>query len=357
MNDAGRYWKDGSEDEEKERERTTLQSAVQDFLMFHETNNASEHTIKNYRNRVEPFVKWLGTECKLVYVDQVRVRHLRAYVNFLQKKTTKRGYALSDVTIHQYVLDVSIFCHWLEREGLMEKAVTENFEVPKYERREIPALTYSDVEKLLEVCEEGPKDQPRVRKALTARNRAIVSVLCDAGIRRSELVGLRLGDVDRQMRLLYVKRKGRKWQQVPISYEGFKPLHEYITKHRPVLAALGAGVGTKKDDPVFLGRRGEPITSASVGALFTRLRARSGITDKPVRSHQGRRYMATTQLNDGRNPLDVQRQMGHTTLLMTNHYFSQTTEGLKKSHEQHSPLRKRTGNKQQPGLGSGYYEE
>jgi site-specific recombinase XerD len=355
-NDTGKYWRDDGEEEEKQ-ERTTLQSAAQDFFVFHETNNASTHTLDNYRARITPFIDWLCAECKLVYVDQVRVRHLRGYVNFLQKKTSRRGYSLSDLTVHQYALDVSIFCHWLVREGLMDKAVTENFELPKYERKETPALTYNDVEKLLEVCEEGPKDQPRVRKALTARNRAIVSVLCDSGIRRSELVGLRLGDVDRQMRLLYVKRKGRKWQQVPISYEGFKPLHEYITKHRSVLAALGAGTGSKKDDPVFLGRRGEPMTTDGVGALFKRLRNRSGITDKPIRSHQGRRYMATTQLNAGRNPLDVQRQMGHTTLLMTNRYFSQTVEGLKKSHEQHSPLRKRSGDNHTSGLGSGYYEE
>lgn len=354
-NGTGKYWKD--EEEEEKQERTTLPAALQDFFMFHETNNSSERTINNYRDRVGSFVDWLCTECKLTYVDQVRVRHLRAYVSFLQKKITKRGYPLADTTISQYTLEATIFCHWLEREGLMGKTITENFETPKYERRETPALTYNDVQKLLSVCEEGPKNQPRLRKALTARNRAIVSVLCDAGIRRSELAGLRLGDVDRQMRLLYIKRKGRKWQQVPISYEGFKPLHEYITRYRPVLATLGPGIGSKRDDPVFLDRYGKPVTSGGVGALFSRLRERSGIIDKPVRSHQGRRYMATTQLSEGRNPLDVQRQMGHTSLLMTNRYYSQTVEGLKKSHEQHSPLRKRSKDDHSSGMGAGYYEE
>src|SRR2546423_13380608 len=49
--------------------------------------------------------------------------------------------------------------------------------------------------------------------------------------------------------------------------------------------------------------------------------------------------MATTQLASGRSPLDVQRQTGHTTLTMTNHYASLTVQQLQKSHEQHSPLR------------------
>lgn len=56
-----------------------------------------------------------------------------------------------------------------------------------------------------------------------------MSLLVDTGIHRKELVGLRLGDVHRELRLLTVHRKGNKWQQVPISREGFKPLHDYLT--------------------------------------------------------------------------------------------------------------------------------
>ena len=73
--------------------------------------------------------------------------------------------------------------------------------------------------------------------------------------------------------------------------------------------------------------------------LFKRLKKRTGIDSKRVSAHQCRRYMATTQLAMGRSPLDVQRQMGHTTLAMTNHYASLNIQQLQKSHEQHSPLR------------------
>jgi site-specific recombinase XerD len=140
-----------------------------------------------------------------------------------------------------------------------------------------------------------------------------------------------------------------------ISERRFKPLHEYVTKYRPYLASRGAGVGSKKDDPVFLNYAGNPFSVNAVGELFDRLAARVDI-DKPVYPHQGRRYMATTQLDAGRNPLDVQRQMGHRTLLMTNRYYSQTTEGLRRSHELYSPLRKKSENDRSSGLGSGYYE-
>jgi site-specific recombinase XerD len=337
-------------------QRTTFEKALRDFLEVHRVSRrSSDYTMRNYSGVLTRFVEWLASQ-GAVYVDELTTKHLRAYVGFLQIEPTKSGYPLIDTTVRQYAIVISVFCHWLVREELIDRRVIEKFDIPKSERKEIPALSRDDLDKLLEACEEGDRHRPRLRRALTARNRAIVSVLFDAGIRRSELVGLRLGDVDREMRLLYVRRKGGKWQQVPISYEGFKSLHEYVIKYRSYLASLGAGIGSKKDDPVFLSSRGMPLTIHVVNDLFQRLAARVDI-DKPVYPHQGRRYMATTQLDAGRNPLDVQRQMGHTTMMMTNRYYSQTTQGLRRSHESYSPLRKRGENDRSSGLGSGYYEE
>jgi len=90
---------------------------------------------------------------------------------------------------------------------------------------------------------------------------------------------------------------------------------------------------------VFLSHDGKPLSRISVGLLFTRLGKLAGIDGKRFYHHQCRRYMATTQLAMGRSPLDVQRQMGHTSLTMTNHYASLTVEHLRQSHEKYSPLR------------------
>jgi len=237
------------------------------------------------------------------------------------------------------------------------KPITAKFHLPRVEQQYIPTFTSEDVGKLLAACEAGKRYTPHLRRALTARNRAILSVLIDTGIRRSELVGLRLGDVDRDMRVLTVHRKGNRWQQVPISYEGFKPLHEYLTKYRSVLAALDGRTKARKDDAVFMADDGKPLTIRGISKFFERLHRRTGIEGKKVSPHQCRRYMATTQLASGRSPLDVQRQMGHTTLKMTNHYASLNLQQLKRSHELHSPLRvKQDGSGNYEG-GSVYWEE
>lgn len=64
--------------------------------------------------------------------------------------------------------------------------------------------------------------------------------------------------------------------------------------------------------------------------------------------------MATTQLASGRSPLDVKRQMGHSSLKMTDHYASLSIEQLRKSHEQHSPLRAKKDDDKNEGYGIGY---
>jgi integrase len=67
--------------------------------------------------------------------------------------------------------------------------------------------------------------------------------------------------------------------------------------------------------------------------------------------------MATTQLAGGRSPLDVQRQMGHTSLKMTNHYYSQTVEQLQRTQEMYSPLRVRMSERETEEHGKGYWDE
>lgn len=335
-----------------------LRTAIEDYLTVHAIENHSQWTIYHTRERLYWFADWLESEHGITDTDGLLVSHMRGWVGHLQQRPSlKTGAKLSDRTIYTYGETLLKFCHWLEREEVIVKPITAKFHLPRVEQKYIPTFTSEGVGKLMSACEAGKRYTPQLRRALTARNRAILSVLIDTGIRRSELVGLRLGDVDREMRVLTVHRKGNRWQQVPISYEGFKPLHEYLTKYRAVLAVLDGRTKTHKDDAVFLADDGKPLTIRGVSKFFERLHRRTGIEGKKVSPHQCRRYMATTQLASGRSPLDVQRQMGHTTLKMTNHYASLNLQQLKRSHELHSPLRVKQDSSGAYEGGSVYWEE
>lgn len=340
-----------------EDQRLTLAKALRDFIEVHRIGNDSPHTIRNYGKDLGSFIDWLQSAYQVTYVDELKLTHLRSWISYLQTTTSRHGKKLDDATIRQYGVHMQVFCRWLENEGEIEKPITTRFKLPKAEQKFIPTYTPDDVKKLLEVCDEGARNRPHLHKALTARNRAIVSVLIDTGIRRQELANLRLCDVDRELRLLVVHRKGNRWQQVPISREGFKPLHEYLTKYRSQLAKVAGKTTARKDDAVFLSDSGEPLTIVGVSKLFNRLQKRSGIEGKRVSPHNCRRYMATAQLSMGRSPLDVQRQMGHTTLQMTNRYASLSIEQLQRSHEEFSPLRAKSSGDEKGPIGTGYWEE
>ncbi len=337
-------------------EKTSLKKAIEDFLTDRDLNNHSQKTIRAYEQRLRYFSTWLEAAHHIVYVDDLELVHLRGWIAYLQKTPTYRGKQLSDESIQSYGRSLLAFCHWLEQEEIIDKVITRRFKLPRVEEKFVPTYTPDEVKMLLDACEEGRDSRPHLYKALTARNRAIVSLFIDSGIRLNELVGLRLGDIDRNMRVLLVHRKGNKWQQVPVSRDGFKPLHEYLTKHRLLLAKQDGIEVTHKEDAVFLGDDGKPLKYWGVAALFRRLKKRTGIDGKKVGAHNCRRYMATTQLADGRSPLDVQRQMGHRTLAMTNKYASLTIDHLKKSHEKHSTLRTDRGGSKE-GFGTGYWDE
>src|SRR5437868_8640062 len=132
-----------------------------------------------------------------------------------------------------------------------------------------------------------------------------------------------------------------------------KKTPNYLTTHRAFLA--GSEVA-HREDAVFLADNGKPLTQRGVSMLFKRLKKRTGIEGKRVSAHNCRRYTPTTQLASGRSPLDVQRQMGHTTLTMTNHYASLTVQHLHKSHEKYSPLRAEKRDSVET-FGSGYWTE
>jgi site-specific recombinase XerD len=329
----------------------TLDDAIQAFLDVRHLDNCSPKTMRTYRQRLGYLATWLKQDKGITDVEQLTVDHLRGWMGYLKQTPTYRGQAMSDESIHSYGQSMLAFCHWLEQEEKLPKPITTRFKLPRMEKKFVPTFTADEVKRLLLACEAGKQFSPAQRNALTARNRAIVSLFLDSGIRLNELVGLRLGDIDKSTQVLLVHRKGNKWQQVPVSREGFKPLHTYLSKHRAVLADSEVA---RKDDQVFLTDEGKPLTMWGVSMLFKRLQKKTGIDGKRVGAHNCRRYMATTQLADGRSPLDVKRQLGHSSLVMTDHYASLSVEQLRKSHEQHSPLRAE-GPGKADGYGSGYW--
>jgi site-specific recombinase XerD len=157
------------------------------------------------------------------------------------------------------------------------------------------------------------------------RNRAILWVLYDTGIRVSELCGLRLSDFDRKHGVLTVTGKGSKERRIALGSNCLRNLLYYLDKHRPDEEEL-ADWGSAGEDHVFLSETRLPLTKNGVTLLFKRIRQRSGITDKRISPHIFRHFFAIRYLVLGNDPFSLQELLGHEDMTTVKNYMHMNDE-------------------------------
>jgi integrase/recombinase XerD len=194
---------------------------------------------------------------------------------------------------------------------------------PKLPRRLPKNLSEAQVEALLEA--------PDVRTILGLRDRAMLETLYAAGLRVSELVGLKLAQVSLDMGVVRVLGKGSKERMVPLGEEAISWLGRYFATARVALA------GTAKTDAVFLTARRKPLTRQAFWQIVKRYGSKAGIVGATLSPHVLRHAFATHLLNHGADLRVVQLLLGHSNITTTTIYTHVARERLKQLHQKHHP--------------------
>ena len=168
------------------------------------------------------------------------------------------------------------------------------------------------------------------------RNRAILWVYYDAGIRISELCGLRLSDFDRKRGILTVKGKGSKERRVALGQNCLRNLLYYLDKHRPDEEEL-VEWGSAGEDHLFLSETRIPLTKNGVEMLFARLRKRAGITHKRISPHILRHTFAVRYLVLGNDPFSLQELLGHEDMTTVKNYMHMNDATIQEQKRKYSP--------------------
>ena len=168
------------------------------------------------------------------------------------------------------------------------------------------------------------------------RNRAILLVLYDTGIRVSELCGLRLSDFDRKHSILTVKGKGSKERRIALGTNCLRNLLYYLDRHRPDEEEL-AEWGSVGEDHLFLSETRTPLTKNGVTLLFKRIRQRAGITGKRVSPHILRHSFAIRYLVLGNDPFSLQELLGHEDMTTVKNYMHMNDETIQSQKRKYSP--------------------
>lgn len=208
-------------------------------------------------------------------------------------------------------------------QGAIESDPTLRVRAPALSRHLPKSLSEKQVEALLQA--------PAVETTLGLRDRAMLETLYATGLRVSELVGLKLGQLSFEAGVVRVLGKGSKERLVPLGEEALAWLGRYLATARVDLA------GKAKPDAVFITARRGPMTRQAFWQCIKRYAPKAGIAATTLSPHTLRHAFATHLLNHGADLRVVQLLLGHADITTTTIYTHVARERLKQLHAQHHP--------------------
>ncbi len=321
--------------QEREAKRRMIEALMEAYIQDHIGGNHSDKTIEWHRTALGLMQLFLKEELDLTQIDTVEADDLSAWFAHLRTTPGARGKVRSERTIQTYARSARAFFHWLIRRGTLEHNPFDRVVFPKVCRPLIQIITTEEFEQLLRAC-APPNETGACAERAAVRNRAILWLLYDTGIRVSELIHLRLGDVDRKKGVITVVGKGSKERRIALGQNCQRNLFYYLDKHRPDAEEL-ADWGSAGEDHVFLSETRQPLTKNGMEMLFKRLKARAGITGKRISPHILRHTFAMNYLIKSNDPFSLQELLGHEDLTTVLNYMHMNDTILLEQKRKYSP--------------------
>ena len=230
---------------------------------------------------------------------------------------------LESRTVARHLVTMRNFFRFAQVQELITADPSLNLESPKI-RRTLPGyLRLEEVERLL--------TQPDAKTAPGLRDRAMLEVLYSTGLRVSELIGLRVTDLDAKVGCIRCIGKGDKERIVPAGRKALGMVEKYLREARPKL--LGNGVSSQA---LFVNRRGGPLSRVGVWKILSAYGRRAGLR-VALTPHMLRHSFATHLLERGADLRSVQLMLGHADISTTQIYTHVVEERLKQIYKAHHP--------------------
>lgn len=292
-----------------------LSTAIDEFLLEQRVRGNSLQTIDYYSFALGLFSSYV---VKDLPVSDITLLMCKEY--YLHLSTDK---SINSVSVQSYIRGLRSFLRWLYDQDYIEVNICDRFKLPKATRKVIDVLSDDEIAKLLAALSGD--------EWLTVRNRLIVALMLDSGLRLNEVVTLQAAHVHLKDRYLIVTGKGDKQRTVPFGEFTANTLEQYLFVTR---SAGSRGTLLIKVSETLCGF--EPITQATVKNMFRRLKVRSGISR--LYPHLLRHTFATRYLENGGNIYTLQEILGHSSLEMVKKYLHLATSRIRADFPRYSPL-------------------
>jgi len=290
-----------------------LTTQLNAFLLSCRVDGLAPATLKNYQYQLGRFVKFCGPRTNIINdINIINAQQIRLFLLKLRETN-------SPISVGDYYKSIKRFFNWLVDEGLLEKTPMQNIKPPKKVVKIIRPFSRQDINNLLLLVTSN--------HFVDLRNKAIILMFLDTGLRLSELAGVQLADVNFDQETINVMGKGARERVVRIGKTVQKALLRYLL--------------TRHDDYpcLWVTEEGRPLSVAGVQIAIKKLCHRAQITDAKPGPHTFRHTFATQALLNGASEREVQNLLGHSSQKMTQQYTATiTSEHAVKGHRRFSPV-------------------
>lgn len=295
-----------------------IAAAISSFLTHVRVEKGlSSNTVSAYKRDLQKFEAFAKKQ-KLTLEAVTR----NDLVDFLASLYRQK---LESRTVARHLVTLRNFFRFGQIQELIPSDPSMNLESPKI-RRSLPGyLRLEEVERLL--------DQPDQKTALGVRDRAMLEVLYSTGLRVSELIGLRVMDLDGKSGCVRCIGKGDKERIVPVGRKALGMVERYLREARPLLKGKDKSAVSPA---LFVNRRGGKLSRVGVWKILSAYGRRAGLRNA-LTPHMLRHSFATHLLERGADLRSVQLMLGHADISTTQIYTHVVEERLKQIYKAHHP--------------------
>lgn len=261
----------------------------------------SENSVDAYLRDMAKLEQYCELQGVLVQPEKLTQQQLEQFLIYVSE------YGLSARTQARILSGLKAFYKYLSIEDVIEDNPTELLEAPKIGRKLPDVLSVEEINKLINAID--------LSKAEGERNKAILETMYSCGLRVSELVNLKLSNLNFNEGFIHVVGKGSKERIVPIGSIAIKHINIYIKSVRNHQQNIKKG----NEDVVFLNRRGAKLTRVMIFTIIKQLCEKSGIS-KTISPHTLRHSFATHLVEGGADLRAIQEMLGHESITTTEIY-------------------------------------
>ncbi len=271
----------------------------------------SANTLEAYKRDINKFRKHIEEAGKTII--RFKRSDITSYINFLRDSGNQTS------TIARNIASIRGLCRFFLIEGIIKEDPVENLSTPKGWKK-IPRIIGTD-----EVT--GFLNKPE-GKPLSLRDRAILEMLYSSGLRASEVINIKMGDINFEAGFITVTGKGSKERVIPVNELALKTLTDYIENSRPDI------LKKRTSQYLFIAKGGKPMTRQRLWQIIKTYSAGLSVNISP---HTLRHCFASHLLDGGADLRALQKMLGHTDISTTQIYTKVTPERLKKVHKNYHP--------------------